>query len=357
MKNRFAWFAALLCLAATVSAEPYIAIDKGLQCSACHTHAAGAGKRTAYGNIYAQTEMPSRPVEDTSDLWTGQINRWLAVGGNLRARYQYTDNDAAEDRSAFDVTRGNIYIEASMLNDRLSVYFDQQIAPSSSINREAYVLLKGKKFRFTAGQFYLPYGLRLQDDSAFVRRVTGINLTNPDRGVQLGFESSRWSSALSVTNGSGGGSETDNGKQASFMTSYVRNRWRVGVSANHNDSDGGDRSMANIFGGLKTGPVAWLFEVDAIRDELPTGTDQDGMAGIVEANWRPVRGHNFKFSYEYFDPDTDASGDNVTRWSALYELTPFAFLQARFGARSNDGPPNVVGANTDVIFAELHGFF
>ena len=238
-----------------------------------------------------------------------------------------------------------------------SRYIDQQIAPSSSINREAYISLKGEKFRFTAGQFYLPYGLRLQDDSAYVRRATGINFTNPDRGIQLGYESGRWSNALSVTNGSGGGAETDNGKQASLMSSYVTQRWRIGASANHNDSDAGDRSMANIFGGIRTGPISWLFEVDAIRDELPGGIDQDGLAGIFEANWRFRRGHNLKISYEYFDPETDIDDDHETRWSVLYELTPFAFLQARFGARSSDGPSNVAGANKELIFAELHGFF
>jgi hypothetical protein len=182
-------------------------------------------------------------------------------------------------------------------------------------------------------------------------------MTNPDRGVQLGYETGRWSHAMSVTNGSGGGSETDNGKQVSLMTSFNTGRWRLGVSANHNDSDLGDRSMANIFGGIRTGDIAWLFELDAIRDELPDGTDQDGLAGIAEANWRFRRGHNIKVSYEYFDPDDDASEDHQTRWSALYEWTPLAFLQARFGARSNDGPPAVSGTDTQLLFAELHGFF
>lgn len=349
--------AALLLLCLTAQAEPYIAIEKGLQCSACHTHAAGGGKRTAYGNIYAQTEMPALSAENNAGYWNGQVSQWLSVGANLRGGFEYSSEDGAGDRSSFDVSRGNIYVEATLLDNKLSVYFDQQVAPSSSINREAYVQLKGKSVRLTAGQFYLPYGLRLQDDSAFIRRVTGINFTNPDRGVQLGYETSRWSHAIAVTNGSGGGSEIDNGKQVSVMTSYVTGRWRFGASANHNDADAGDRTMANVFGGVRTGPISWLFEVDAIRDKLTNGTDQDGMAGLLEGNWRFRRGHNLKVTYEYFDPDSDISEDHEARWSALYEWSPIAFFQLRLGARLNDGPPEVAGTDKETVFAELHGFF
>ncbi len=342
----------LLC--ALSQAEPYIATEKGLQCSACHTHAAGGGKRTAYGNIYAQTEMPAQPADNNAAFWDGQISKWLSLGANLRGGLEYSSE---EDQSSFDISRGNLYVEANLLDNRLSVYFDQQVAPSSSINREAYVQLRGKSLRLTAGQFYLPYGWRLQDDSAFIRRVTGINFTNPDRGVQLGYETSRWSHAVAVTNGSGGGSEIDSGKQVSLMSTYVTGRWRIGASANHNDADAGDRTMANIFAGVRTGPVSWLFEIDAIRDSLPDGTDQDGLAGLLEANWRLRRGHNVKVTHEYFDPDSDISEDHEARWSALYEWTPIPFVQLRLGARSNDGPPEVSGADRELVFAELHGFF
>ena len=115
--------------------------------------------------------------------------------------------------------------------------------------------------------------------------------------------------------------------------------------------------MAGIFAGLRTGPVAWLFEIDGIRDELPGGVDQDSLVGLVEGNWRWRRGHNIKISYEYLDPDRDLDEDHQERWSLLYEYTPFAYLQARFGARITDGPPNIAGANAEVLFAELHGFF
>jgi hypothetical protein len=109
--------AGLAVLAAFVppaSAEPYLAVEKGLQCSACHSHPAGGGKRNAYGNAFAQTEMPAQRLGDT-DAWSGELGKWFAIGGNLRAEYRYVDTPNQEEVSEFDVTRGTIYLEANLM--------------------------------------------------------------------------------------------------------------------------------------------------------------------------------------------------------------------------------------------------
>ncbi len=350
----------LLLVAGPASGEPYLAVEKGMHCSSCHSHQAGGGKRTVYGNVFAQTELAGRRIGDAeAELWTGNVTDWLAVGANLRGGYQYIDVPNAESFNGFDVTRGTIYVEGKLIENRLSVYIDQQLAPSSSINREAYVKLQDRsgKWQVTAGQFYLPYGLRLQDDSAFIRQVTGINFTNPDRGFQVGYENGPWSTIASVTNGSGGAAELDSGKQVSFVMSYVRQRWRAGMSFNDNNADGGARQMANVFFGLKTGPVVWLAEVDQIRDELPGAGDQDAVASLIEGNWLMRKGHNLKVSYEYFDPDNDVDEDHQSRWSLVWEHSPIQFVQARIGLRTYDGVPQVDVQNRDEFFLEIHGFF
>lgn len=341
-------------------AEPYLAVYKGMQCSSCHVHPAGGGMRTVYGNAYAQTELPaSRLGSADAALWTGEVLEWLGVGADLRAEYRYVDIPNADSVSDFDVSRATVYVKADLIKNRLSLYLDQQVAPGSSLNREAYVRLNSRdqRFYFAAGQFFLPYGLRLQDDTAFIRSTTGVNFTIADRGVQFGYEAGPWSSQLSVTNGTGGGAEVDSGKQVSLVANYVRPRWRAGVGFNANNTDFGDRQMQNIFFGLRTGPIAWLAEADLITDETPGSADRDSFAGLVEGNWLWRRGHNLKFTYEYFDPNDDVSEDHQVRYSLVYELTPMQFLQGRFGARIYDGIPQSNLQNRDEFFAELHGFF
>ncbi|MEX0707263.1 MAG: hypothetical protein WD078_04820 [Woeseia sp.] len=352
---------AVTCLVSGLaSAEPYLAVYKGMQCSGCHSHSAGGGMRNAYGNVFAQTELAARRIgADDAGLWTGAVSKWLSVGANLRADYRYSDVPDEDVRPEFGVRRATIYAEAQLIPGRLALYADQQIAPGSSLNREAYIryTTADRRFGLMAGQFFLPYGLRLQDDAAFVRQVTGTNFTNPDRGVQAMWQTATWSTQLSLTNGSGGGTETDTGKQVSWLAQFVRDLWRVGASVNVNDSDSGERRMGNLFAGLRTGPVAWLAEIDLIRDDLPDGREQDGLAGYVEANWLYRQGHNLKFAYDYFDPDRDIDEDHRVRWSLLWEFAPIQFLQVRVGARVHDGPPQNRFANRDEFVAEAHGFF
>lgn len=341
-------------------AEPYLAVFKGMHCSSCHSHTAGGGRRSVYGNVFAQNELSAQRLGAQGDaLWTGDVLEWLSTGANLRGGYRFTDVPGAEEASAFDVFRANVYLEARLIANRLFLYLDQQVAPGSSLNREAYVTLRlpSQNLRLAAGQFYLPYGLRLQDDTAFVRQFTGINFTTPDRGVQLAYESGPWSTVVALSNGAGGGTETDKGKQVSVIASYVRDRWRAGLSFNNNSSDVGDRRMQNVFAGIRTGPIAWLFEADLIVDELAPGSERESVAALAEANWMPLQGHNVKISYDYFDPDSDIDEDHQVRWSLLWEYSPIQFLQARFGARRYDGIPQDSFQNRDEAFAELHGFF
>jgi len=348
----------LATFASPASAEPYLAVYKGLQCSACHSHPAGGGKRNAYGNAFAQIEMPAQQIGN-GDVWSGELGKWFAIGGDLRAEYRYVDTPNQPETSGFDVSRGTVYLEANLIPGRLSFYVDQQVAPGGSLNREAYVKVQdgAGKWHFAAGQFFLPYGLRLQDDTAFIREATGVNFNNPDRGLQVGYESGPWSTMLSLTNGNGGVADNDTGKQVSFIANYVVDRWRAGLSFNVNDDDLGDRQMQGLYFGLRTGPIAWLAEADWINDDLPLVGERDSLAGLAEANWLFAKGHNLKISYDYFDPDDDIDEDHQARYSIVWEHTPMQFLQGRIGARSYDGPSQIDAQNRDEFFIELHGFF
>jgi hypothetical protein len=342
-------------------AEPYLGVRTGRNCSGCHVNPTGGGMRNTGGVNYGKKSLSRRMIETTeaADEWAGEINKWLAVGGDFRGNYNYTNVPNQGSENEFEVTRATLYVDVKLIPSLLSFYIDEQIAPGSAINREIYALFTPKDGRYwvKAGQFFLPYGMRLEDDSAFIRQSTGINFNTPDTGLEAGLEIDSWLAALSVTNGAAGGSETNSGKQVSLLASFVRPLWQVGASANFNNSGSTDRDMQNIFFGLKTGPLAWLAELDLIRDEgTPTG-DRDSRAALLETNWLVTKGHNIKLTYEYFNPDDNVNENEQNRYSLIWEFTPIQYVQGRAGVRMYDGIDQVDLQNRDEAFVQLHVYF
>jgi hypothetical protein len=315
----------------------------------------GGGLRTAFGDAYAQTQVARRTIGE-GKAWTGAITDYLRVGSDVRTDVKYVDTPGADATSDFAIQRATVYGAFTPIPGLLTVYADEQIAPGAATARQVVGLLRPANGRYTVkvGRFFLPYGLRLQDDTAFVRQVTGINFDTPDTGVELGLELPKWSAQVAVTNGTAGGPEIDRGKQSSLSAAYVRARWRLGASYNVNNADLGDRRMGGVFAGLRTGPLAWLAEFDRVTDETAQG-DRSMDVSLVEGNWRLAAGQNLKLTYEFFNPP--GQDDERERYSLIWEFAPFQSLQTRIGVRSYNGIPQVPADNRDEFFAELHVYF
>ena len=339
-------------------AEPYIAVNQGLKCISCHTSATGGGKRNAYGNVFAQTQLPARTLraEGKTGFWTGEVFKYLAVGGDLRGGWNRIDVPEEPQTSQTELNSFLGYIEIKAIPNYLTLYIDAKLAPGDVEIREQYVRLSisNGKFYIKGGEFFLPYGLRLQDDSAFIRQVPGINFNTPDTGFEFGWEQGQWSAQFAVTRGAAENLPADNGRQYSLLINHVRSRWRVGGSLNFNDTDIGDRQMQNLFAGVKTGRVAWLAEIDYIIDDgSPTGR-RKSWATLLEANTALKKGHNLKLGYEHFDPDTEVPEDQQNRYSIVWEYSPIQFLQTRAGYRRYSGIPQNAAQNREQYFLELH---
>jgi hypothetical protein len=348
------WFAA-----ACAYAEPYLAVQTGLKCTQCHVNPTGGGLRGAYGDVFAQTVLPATHLDTGTDTWTGNLNTFLRVGGDLRAEALATEVPHTKTISQFQLEQVRTYLEAQVIPERLLVYVDEQVAPGGALNREAYALYwsASHDWYVKAGQMYLPFGWRLQDQSALILGASGINMTTPDQGVEFGWLKGHWDAQLDVTNGTAGGPVNDSRKQFSSQFSFVESVWRAGAAANYNDKLGGSRGTYGIFGGLRTGPISWLGQAEIIEDKsLGFGVGRSA-ATLLEGNWLITRGNNLKVTAEYLDPDRSVSNNAQTRWSAVYELTPIQFVQLRAGMRYYDGIPQVDAQHTRLYFVELHGFF
>ena len=367
MRSRFsrAWLGAACAAAAfgaaPAAAEPYLAVANGLKCVACHTNPTGGGKRNEFGMTFARTQLAARTVlrEEGDTGWNSTVNRWLGIGGDYRGGYFESDPPGPAETSRTSVTKSTVYVEVRAVEDLLTFYFDEQVAPGNSVDREYYALVTPANGKFTvkAGQFFLPFGLRLQDDRAFVRERSGVNFATPDDGIELGLELPKWSAQIASTNGTAGAGSAPGKDQWSLSAAYVEPRWRVGTSVNSIDDPLGDREMLALFAGWRTGPIAWLAELDFIEDEFPGGTSNDVYATLLEGNWQFRKGHNLKVTYEFLDPSDAASEDEQERYSIVWEHAPIQLVQTRVGFRAYNGVPALPFTNRNELFAELHVYF
>jgi hypothetical protein len=356
--------------------EPYMAVREGYRCSQCHTNITGGGKRNDFGLIYTQTTLPHTVVSfstleklfsatassDSGTFVGARIAKFLSFGGNFRFENRTVfEEGPLETRNEFDVTEANLYIEANLLEDFLTLYVDERLGPGGAASREVFGLIRLPRlwnFYVKGGKILLPFGWRLQDDNAFIRDRTGINYANPDTGVEFGIEPGPVTFSLAVSNGTAGGAEDNLLKQITLRGEVVFRHWRFGWSFSYNDSDGARRIMYGPFAGLSFGRFTLLGEVDIIEDRIDaSGETTTQLAVFSSLNFLIVRGVNFKVSYEYLDPDTDV-GEN-TRTRLVIGLEPFItqFLQVRLFYRLNDSIPQRPAEGADELFLELHLFY
>lgn len=355
-------------IATSSHAEPYLAVRYGQTCSACHTNVTGGGKRTTIGNAYA-TGLTSTPL---SSNFSPQLNDHISTGGNFRANWTYAsfpdaelqDGDTSqpievEDTSAFNFSNGSVYFEFA-LDDKLSFYLDEQVAPEGGRTREALILYKGifgDSSYVKAGRFFLPFGWRLQDDQAFIRQSTGFNFDNSDIGVEFGWEPGPWSVSLALSNGTQGSGENNKDKQVSFVGSYIQPNYRIGASFSNNEAPSDISNTAyNIFGGFNIRKLVVLGEVDFIQNELGA-EETNQIATLLSLNYLLSPSLNIKLSHEYFEPDDDIDENEQTRISLIAEKFLNQYFQIRLGARLLDGIPQNPIENQDVLFAEFHLFY
>jgi hypothetical protein len=301
--------------------------------------------------------LPAETVDGVLDSWTGRIGDHGRIGGDLRADWSRSTAPNTPTSQSFQLEQFRLYGDLTLIPDRLGIYIDEQVAPNGAQNEEAYVRYgtTTNGFYVKGGQFYLPFGWRLQDQTAFVREVTGINMTTPDKGIEIGYEKTAWSAQFDLTNGA---TNTGSGSnyQVTTQVVYTQPIWRVGIAASSTKASLGDRRVGGLFAGLKTGPIAWLAEGDIVHDDsFPGGRTL--AAGLLEGNWRVLKGHNLKITAEYYDPDRSVHENQQTRYSAVYEYTPLPFLQLRAGYRHNFGIPQNNAQHQQLTFIELHGYF
>lgn len=349
----------LLLLPSQLLAEPYMAIrgiTLGLKCSSCHVNRTGGGQRTGMGAVHGVTDLPWKKIEVKVMHWT-LFDDLISFGADFRFLNQTTFLEE-NTMNTFQTDKANVYLSVRLVPDRVSLHLDESIAPGGAQSREVFGLvdlpasgwLKG-------GKFLLPYGLRLEDDRAFIREVPGINYTTPDLGFEVGFEPGKWTIVSSFTNGTSGSIDTNTSKQVVGTLAYVSDSFRLGASGSYNSGAESSKNSAAIWGGFRYGRAVFLTEVDFVRDEITSVQKRSRIVTYAETDFLIGNGWNLKAAYEYYDPDVDIEENQRDR--IIIGIEPFLapFIQAALFYRFNQSIPQNRAQNADELTFRFHIYF
>ena len=343
----------------TANAEPYLAYQNQLKCQACHVNPNGGGMRNDFGRAFGQNVLAQTPTDLNANDWA-KISEYLSVGANARFNANFSQDENDNRQQSFDVESAAVYLHLKLPISGLSFYIDEQIAPGAALNREAWAMMTfDSGHQLKVGKMFLPYGLRIEDDSAFIRQVTGMNFDNSDTGVEYSLNYTNTSFNFFVSNGTSQASNDDDEFLYGARAEHLFSRARIGATAVINAGEN-TTQMLNLYAGYNWQAFTILAEADFIKLENAnpqTGGDVEQSISLVELNYQWRKGLNIKLTTEFFDPDLDIDENQQTRHSLVTEYTPFSNIQLRFGLRLRDDIPQKPTQNNEMIFLQSHFYF
>ena len=373
--------AAILALPpAAARAEPYLMVRTGAKCSDCHTNMTGGGKRTPFAHIHARDilkDLDLLPIPPTVKGFNGQLSEYLSIGADFRVRNTTVFQDRFNKKGnvprnqAFrrhvvsnDTTVEEFlgYTQIDLLPDYVTLYGDWRL-DGGVTNREAFGLIRGflpYDAYVKAGRLFPAFGLRVQDDAAFVRGRSGFTFQNPDEGGEIGIAPGPFFIASSVTNGRKGDKDvlaTINGYGV-FQDIPVVQTIMAGASFARQSNK---RNVAAFYAGSNIWRLTYLAEFDPIDDNTVSSVKRrDQYAAYAEIDFLVFDWLNLRGTFDFVKVSHDR---DQTRYAIGAEPFVNRYIQPRIQYRINNGPP-VRGSspgelvdNQDELLFELHLFF
>jgi hypothetical protein len=380
----------------TAYAEPYMAVRDGFKCSGCHTNQTGGGKRTSIVVNHARDILHYPHWFDKlsapADAFNGELHKYVAIGADLRASNTavFQDQGASgrvKNNTAFrgrleadviDVREAVAYLEVRLIPDTLTFYLDQEFQTTTG-TREAFGMLRLPWNVFLkAGRMFLPYGLQLQDDTAFIRGGhqeltsnsgkstvnTGFSFNLQEPAFEIGYEPGPFSLIVAVSDGAPRDRDVRaTGTVYTMLTDVpvVRNVM-IGGSGSRVGPPGSETTLLGVFAGTNLGPFTYLGEADfrSDKDSTTGGKHQGIFIHYSEGDLLLFDWLNVKVAFDYADSSgdlTQRADDSENRISVGLEPFLSRFLQTRLVYRVSNGVKSQPTHNQDLLMAEAHVFF
>lgn len=367
--------AAALLTARPATTVPLFAARQGLQCQSCHFDPNGGGPRNEFGfgfakarhslepetGEYADLELTNR-VSDTFPLYVGVNQRFMLIGSE-RVK------DDGLDRLGFFNMENSLHLTFQP-HSKLTLVYSRDGFNEASRSRDAFGLLGlPASMYLKAGQFRIPFGLRMDDHTVASRngfldfqtqqRVLPFDPRITNRGLEWGGERSGYYARAAWTEHAGDGSGplgSNSKSQTVTLKAGHAMSWYHGAASFFDDwsdedpASFGERARATRWGYSalgKAGPFALLGEVVAGTDEFTTGDPAmppakvNTLGWFAEVDYAPAREWNFRARLDRLELDRSSieavrEANSFTRMSLEGEYVPVPFAELRWTLRYID---------------------
>ncbi len=336
-----------------------------VSCNVCHVNPSGGMQRNGTGYYYGTKSLSfTTDVPDDVERYIEAIREhgFLTIGGDFR--FMAIRGDSTDVDPLYFPMQADLYLNARVQKHvALFTQFGLERAGNSTV-REVFGLVDNFPYNSYVkfGRFIPPYGLRLDDHTAFIRTKLELSQAQSDAyfsGVEAGAEPTlffaRASHFNSDTTPAGSTGLTPAGYSA---TAGWAGRWLhlslsyLGINDLDASSTGStERSAYGVSGALRYKTLTYLFEFDRKGDDVTSGSVSTEDADITfnELNWRAAQGVNLKARYETYSPDASTGEAELKRYAAGVDFYPFPFTEVNAQYRTTDSEPGETASDFFVI--------
>ena len=351
----FFWAFNFFIFSSPLHALPRYAVQEGVGCSSCHVSPTGAGKHNdTGGSLFTQDLSLNKTKLLVPKETSGRLNPFVAMGSDVRLHKTFTPTP---NTLSLTVPQGSFYLEMNA-GKHVTGYLDQDFA--NTVNREAFVMIQDGshpvRLYARAGRINLPYGLRVDDDTSFIRTNYNATFANQDIGAEFGFNPGPFELVAAVSNGVPGGVTDENrAKAVTASANWIAEWGRLGSSFQWNQRSAFRLTSGGLNGGFKIWQLIILGELDFQQSHsATTGSNTYLLAGFGEINWKAIDGLYVRSVYDFLDPDYKAPDNLQHRVGFGIDLYPLPHTQVSVLYRVNIGTG---AAGDDQILSKIHFFF
>lgn len=360
--------AILLGAAGSAAAYPHFQLSSGtIQCAQCHIAPAGGGLLTPWGQDEGGDTISMTGGDGHFLHGAVQLPEWLALGGDFRLAALANDTNSSNgtELAAFpmqaDVAThvGNEFSLTAVVGARGAVRSGTPNSPQMNppvgnatspslrsylIARELYGMWRADSGAYVrAGRYAAPYGLRLADHTAYIRRYLGYNLMEETLGAGGGYIGEGWELHATAfafdplqgaTRHEIGGAVMFEAQPAAITA--------LGVSARVGKATDDLRAQAGVHAKLWLEPARLMLqgELDGVHQTFDAGASRNQLAAYVGPVLVPSKGVYVGAAYEAFAEDLKFHSLLHQAVDAWISVMPRAHWEVMLSGRGQRIGPN-----------------